>query len=221
MGGGQSTLNSVNSEEELQKLLVNALPLQWTIQKELGLWLDYNGLSALKQEFEKKNIDGQCLCEASDEDLVEWLMDNSKITKEQCKKFIGVLTEQLREHQFVTCFLNEPEIDHNIVLEDHAPSSQREEITTKTASDVVAQYHNYSRNTLTGGAPILKRIWAYQPKDCRRYYNTKNYPLIPIVDKPDISHILYYSMCVSVFQTDKQRTTCPRSFNSKRVNPSR
>ena len=216
--------NTSISKEERQKSLKNLLqgtPTRWKADAALGEWARLNEISEdVINVLVTKKIDGECVTASSKEILQEWLTKGTpSLSQAQFVKLYSLLESQLVNHNFVVAMKKEPNIDHKFNPDDHQPPHQ--DINQQTANEVINEYHNYSKNSTTGGAPTLKRVWEFQPKDSRRYYGAHVEDLIPVVNIPSLAHILYYSMSVNVFQTKEQEVTCIRSPNSKRVNPSR
>ena len=225
MGGASSVASAASSavsaqekEEQLQNFLKKESPLQWTPEQVIE-WLRLNNVG--EEMFPVVSdlfIDGECLSETPMDCLQDWITRHAKgkLNMEQVTKLIG---EQVRTHDMVVAFQSTDQTTLN--YDEHQSEVSGDAITEQTAAQVIQNFHAYTKNSATGGAPTVKRMWAYQPKITRRYYGCDIHKLIPRSEVAGIDQILYYSLSVSAYQTADQRLMWPRSVSSKRVNPSR
>ena len=216
----------VDTHEELEKVLKNTSPLVWT-PAAVVQWLGLH--SEIPEEMQRHLasvveaccIDGEALCGAPLDVLEEWLdlKENERVKG----TVMALVTSEIRSHQLVVPFITEElsSADKATVEINNPPVDVGEALSSsEMVQQALMHFHSYTKNSLRGGAPTVKRVWSYQPKITRRYYGSK-IELLKDITPQGLGQILRYSVAVSAVQSGMQLISSPRSLSSKRVNPSR
>ena len=228
MGNNKST-NSENvpeiTEKDIDKLLKNGA-LCWT-KWDVATWLKYHKFDKAAETALELAIDGECIAETPEEKLKQWMTTYShKITEKEFDTLFDLVKQNIRASELVDAFIS-PNISPTIeITEVHLPKTAKEEWNNQDKfKELVWDYHVYTYNTTKVGAPTVKRSWILQPKISRRFYGDRIYKLkgckkFSLEENPLLDSFLYYSFSVSAHQDETQKSIWPRTFSSKRVNPS-
>ena len=225
---------------KLMKKLLDLGALCWTAEQS-SEYLAYEGLILLSKLSLVFRIDGECIVECPLEVLEKWFALEPKKIKsvgsgselmEELKIFKERIRSKLENHELVNVYIHPPpqKLDsqekqkQEIILKtDQEQTSKLRNETPNDAKAYLRSYHIVSSNSSESGSPSLKRDWIYQPKLCRRYYGCPVQTLHIQKDgnnSSPLGDLLYYSVSLSAFQDETQKSIWPRTAGSKRVNPS-
>lgn len=247
MGASSSSqaakIRQQNLDEQYAKSRSNELmqdgTLSWT-SEITAEYLKLNGFPNLANHCLESRIDGECLAETEEKTLLDWLQLSSTInsenkTNEETEKFLKLrsiillsplVQTYLQAGHSVSKEKEEKEIETR--QSDVNDVAKLKSDNTQSNQSMLNAFHLKSSHSKQGTSPSLSRDWLTQPKLCRRYYGAPILLLpIPNLTKDAklslidlIALVLFRSVALSAFQDKTQRTIWPRTYGSKRVNPS-